>query len=227
MVIQGETVAKADSNTPVVRGRAITAEDAMGALKPGNKTKCAILFGVMLCSCFSLVPAIVQYLILTENGGMDTPCDVPIPWWLALSAIIVLATLVAQLLVSCLTIACGTEEDGKMKKPPIAACLECLTVFPLSIFAFYWYIKGNYWAWGTHAYNATVTNITELALNSSIVNIMEDGSLDKGVGCQPGILQGSRVFLIVSYAAPGAILVLVCLCACCCFCCMAARKSTA
>jgi len=224
VVVQGES-AKADSNTPVVRGRAITVEDAAGVFKPGNKTKCAILFGAILCSCFGLVPAAIQYAVLTNNGGMDTPCDAPIPWWLALSAIITLATLVAQVLVSSCTVFFGEKgEDGKVKKPAISQCLECLIIFPLSIFAFYWYIKGNLWVWGTHAYNATVTNITELALNSSIVNIM-DGSLDKGVGCQPGILQGSRVFLIVTYAAPGAILVLTCCIMCCIMGCMAARGS--
>ena len=224
VVILGQA-AEPDTDIPVARGRALTADDALGpaldaldeALGPESNKKCVVVVSIVGSACISGIPALVQYLILTENGGLDTPCDVPIPWWLASSAIMSLAIGATLVVLGILTLSCGkSEAHGQyVKKPAFVFCLERLICMPACMFYACWYIKGNIWVWGTHPYNSTALTPMDITTSS--------GLLDKGVGCEPGLLQGSRVFLIVTYTMPGVIMVLICLCMCGCICGLARR----
>lgn len=78
-------------------------------------------------------------------------------------------------------------------------CLWCCCTFPLGVFYFAWWVKGQFDVWGTYANP----------------DISWDQSMETFRGCDPDLLGGARMVMLVSYLIGGIILTTSC-----CFCCL-------
>lgn len=232
VVIQGEAVSgPTPSNMPVVRGRAVTASDVKEKVM-GKKTMAGVLLAALCCAGLGAVPIVIIFLIFQRNGGLEAPCDVPVAFWLYLTAILGIVSVGANVVVNAITLLCGKkDEEGKLQQPPLAALVQCCVVLPISIFSLYWYIKGNQWVWGTFPFNAShpEVNHTEyaaIARNASgRLNLMDEGTLPAGLGCDPGLLAGSKSWLIATYAIIPGMVVLICCVMCVVLCCVMRAKA--
>ena len=137
------------------------------------------------------------YALIVYVRYGDRPCDKPIAGWLHTYALagfcfggLALHLNMKRLSVST-SLESASDDEGERQRvvehnaPNIAqiACLSCCVLFPLGIFNFFWWVKGNFDVWGTFPKN----------------DITPDEPWSTFSGCDPSLLGGARLVFLICY----------------------------
>lgn len=186
-----------------------------------NGQKWSVLAMGLLCALLPGVSIGVLLAIYYTNGGPDAPCDAPVGFFLFLLALINIPVIVLYCCQEISTFLCGKRnEEGKVVRPPLANVAHCL-IAGVNIFAFYWFIRGNMFVFGSYPMSAA--NATALVANGTLTapsDAMAEGNIAPGLGCEPGMWWGAHTWLMFTYIFTGSVVGLVCCCgtvgaACC------------
>ena len=129
----------------------------------------------------------------------DRPCDKPVAGWLHTYAMVgfVFGGLSLHLNMKRLSIvaimehAQGIDNEAEKQRVlersvPIVAqvsCLSCCVLFPLGVFNFFWWLKGNFDVWGTYPRD----------------DIGADEPWSTFSGCDSSLLGGARLVFLICY----------------------------
>jgi len=149
------------------------------------------------------LPAMAAYDYISFG---DRPCSKPVAGWLytyaMVSAILGCAGLyinvrrlaLAPLIARANELPPGQEKEASLAQVVVATggigCVSCCVVFPMSIFSFFWWLKGNFDVWGTFPRD-------DISMSESIESFR---------GCDASLLNGARIIYLCTYALMGSAL---------------------
>ena len=161
----------------------------------------------------AVLPAFALYV---HHAHGDKPCDKPIgPWlstygWLGLAlGNIALFVNIRMLMIQPIMQAAAAIEDERERAAAMApalptlssvGCFSCCCLLPLSIFLFFWWIKGQFDVWGTYPRE----------------HISWDEPVAIFAGCDAQLLGGARALMLLTY-----VMILGSVCSACCMCAVA------
>jgi len=153
------------------------------------------------------LPALAAYNYVAFG---DRPCSKPVAGWLYTYAMVsfilgccglyinVRRLALAPLVTRANALPAGPEKEALLAQVVVATggvgCLSCCIVLPLSIFSFFWWIKGNFDVWGTFPRD-------DISLSESIESFR---------GCDESLLNGARTIYMCTYVLMASALCMFC-----------------